>query len=170
MSIVSWTPEEDAALLLVWPSVMPIADVVTQVGRSVHAVRRRAQILKVRRPHQKPHKRPPAGPFWRVPGCFELALEMSQAGVPASEIARRLGCTKNAVIGRLFRTIGSRNPKRPVIAFEERLARYPEPKGCRYIAGDVRRDGIHWCDAPITVFGRSYCDEHHAICWQKAES
>lgn len=157
-----WTAQEKEAFAALLGSGASGALIAEQLGRTLRAVWSKTKALGLS------SARPIGGgvesAFWRENG--DKALEMADAGIPTSEIGRRLGCTKNAVIGRLSRE----GESHPSTTFAERLASYPEPKGCRYIAGDVRRDGIHWCDAPITVFGRSYCDFHHEKCWSRREA
>jgi hypothetical protein len=36
---------------------------------------------------------------------------------------------------------------------------------CCYPIGDPRAAGFRFCEAPVTIVGRSYCEEHHALCW-----
>ena len=38
-----------------------------------------------------------------------------------------------------------------------------EAKGCRFVTGDVRRPGWHYCQQPQAT-GSSYCAYHHAVC------
>lgn len=170
-----WTATEEKVFASLLDSNASGAAIAEQLGRTLHSVWSKSKALGLS------SARPIGGgvesAFWRENG--EKALEMALAGVPMQTIAAELGCTRNAVIGRLNRSRlyqGHPNPPpgpkwkpKPSEGLEERLARYPEPKGCRYIAGEVRRGGIHWCNAPITVFGRSYCDEHHALCWSGRE-
>jgi hypothetical protein len=37
-----------------------------------------------------------------------------------------------------------------------------EPRGCRFIQGDVKEGGWRYCQAPRRP-GSSYCEEHHAL-------
>lgn len=37
-----------------------------------------------------------------------------------------------------------------------------EPRGCRFIQGDVKAGGWHYCQLPRRD-GSSYCEQHHAL-------
>lgn len=41
----------------------------------------------------------------------------------------------------------------------------PDSYGCQYPIGELREPNFRFCDAPRQR-GRSYCDEHHDLCWK----
>jgi hypothetical protein len=164
-----WTAAQEHDLRLLWP----IADVsketiACKVGRTVKALNAKAKAIGVHRPRP----RSPV-PFWRDnPDRIVLALELIRQGNSFSFVASRIGCTKNALIGRVHRSreYAGRRIFLGMSSLEGRLAAYPVPQGCRHITGDVR-DGpgrYRFCDAPIAVVGASYCPEHMKLCHQKA--
>lgn len=153
-----WTSAQDAILIALWPRGVRPEILAYSLGRTEAAVCKHATELRLRR-----HRERPLG--WWNEDRREAAFQMQADGYSASAIAGELGCTKGAVIGLWNRR---RRLNERFSTFEERLARYPEPKGCRYPIGDPL-EKIVWCDAPITVFGRVYCDSHHEKCWYRRE-
>ena len=74
-------------------------------------------------------------------------------GLSAREIGARVGMSRNAVIGRLWRAT-EREPPPPAWA-------PPEPKGCRWVEGEPRgKPGWEWCGAPIAAGGGWWCAAH----------
>ncbi|HYH37918.1 MAG TPA: GcrA family cell cycle regulator [Azospirillum sp.] len=80
-----------------------------------------------------------------------------------SEIADLFGTTRNAVAGRCHRLglvsndgVGGYAVQRR--REEERSTK--EPRGCRWIHGDLGDDGWTYCQAPRRP-GSSYCENHH---------
>jgi GcrA cell cycle regulator len=76
----------------------------------------------------------------------------------ASEIGRRIGVTKNAVIGKVWRLALPRrreaqpNPKRPEIPF-------PARDECFWPIGNPGTPGFHFC-GQAAVAGKPYCEAH----------
>lgn len=93
--------------------------------------------------------------------CELLALD-----TPRPAIARELGMSKNAVIGKSFR-LGLNKPKRPPAAPVRTPDPFPGPRECRHPIGHPRKDGFHFCAAAIKE-GSPYCPEHHALCYVPA--
>jgi GcrA cell cycle regulator len=93
------------------------------------------------------------------------------AGYSTAEIGRRLGVTKNSVVGRAHRLdLPARvSPIKPT-ATPVAVAR-PGKRGCQFIAGSPNwlalGDAIY-CGAELR-HGSQYCEEHHARCWRPAE-
>ena len=80
-----------------------------------------------------------------------------------SEIADLFGTTRNAVAGRCHRLglvskdgVGGYAALRRTT--EERNVK--EPRGCRWIHGDLSDDGWAYCQARQRP-GSSYCEQHH---------
>lgn len=163
----SWTERQEHDLMRLWPIPGVSRETIAcVVGRTVIAVTSKASELRVHRPAHN-------SPFWLDdPARTTEALESAHAGETLRKAAERIGCTRNALIGRLNRLSTYRgHPSRgDRSTMDERLAAYPVPQGCRFIHGDVR-DGpgrYRFCDAPIAVVGASYCPEHMKLCHQKA--
>lgn len=117
------------------------------------------------------------------------------AGFPTEEMGRRLGCSKNAILGKVHRLglPGSQSPIRrepnvaarihkpkprpsplPSLAKEVPLAKPPrEPRHAPTCEWPLS-DGRPWrfCDAPVKPKApdapqSAYCLEHHKLCWHK---
>lgn len=99
-------------------------------------------------------------------------------GLTTGEIGKRLGVSKNAVVGKAHRLglkgrpspIKRTKPSRPAAP----PPKEPEPKirslvdlsanTCRWPIGDPREPGFHFCGKP-TADGKPYCSEHAAIAY-----
>lgn len=93
---------------------------------------------------------------WRDPQQLEAAIELYKA-LPASEVARRLGITKNSVIGAMNRAGITKRPH-PIIPPPRS---FPPPDGCLWPCGDPGSPDFHFCGAPKVPGPRSlYCQEH----------
>jgi GcrA cell cycle regulator len=104
--------------------------------------------------------------FW-TPERAVAVVELAAEGLLTREIGRRLGCSRNAVIGRLHRQGLSNVHKEadPQTIFD----RLPDLKlsGCRWIVGDVRAGRWSYCGAPVSEPGGSWCAEHRARVFEK---
>jgi len=90
-------------------------------------------------------------------------------GIPTSEIGRRLGVTKNAVVGKVHR-LGLPKRNSP-IRTEKPVVKKEEPKGnrvnmdnlrpsmCRWPEGEPGKENFHFCGKPI-VPEKPYCAHH----------
>jgi GcrA cell cycle regulator len=98
-----------------------------------------------------------------TPERVDLLTQLWDLGLPAAEIGRRLGLTKNAVIGKVHR-----------IALSPRVVTVlPEPKrnpfdfngpSCLWPFGHPGEDDFHFCGArPLA--GRPYCANHAAVAY-----
>lgn len=112
-------------------------------------------------------------------------------GMPAVEIGRRLGVTKNSIIGRKNRlNLPSREspikkrtptqerkpavrklfPKHPVVVKPPPIIHRPPPKPptcdkpCCWPIGDPRESGFRFCEKPAAT-GHWYCPEHRSIAY-----
>jgi GcrA cell cycle regulator len=50
-----------------------------------------------------------------------------------------------------------------------RMPFYPPPRSCQWPHGDPKHADFRFCHGPIETVGSSYCDEHRARAYQKAE-
>jgi hypothetical protein len=96
---------------------------------------------------------------------LEQLQTLFDAGLSCREIGRELGCTKNAVSGKISRLGLNRQPELP--SFEERVGwDRVVATGCRWVEGDPRKDW-HWCGAPQEAH-KPYCADHMRSAWHKA--
>jgi GcrA cell cycle regulator len=109
-----------------------------------------------------------------TPERVDLLTQLWDQGLPSAEIGRRLGLTKNAVIGKVHR-----------IALSPRVVTVlPEPKRnpfefingpcCVWPYGHPGEDDFHFCGAR-PMAGKPYCADHSAVAYirpkeQKAEA
>jgi GcrA cell cycle regulator len=92
-------------------------------------------------------------------------------GLTTVEIGKRLGVSKNAVVGKAHR-LGLKSRPSPI----RRLGKKPEPKKeeatvytlatlttltCRWPIGDPKEEDFHFCGKPIFLT-KPYCAEHCA--------
>lgn len=85
-------------------------------------------------------------------------------GLPTSEIGRRLGVSKNAVIGKIHR-LGLSNRKSPVQKKPQKAAIIGMESlttgMCNWPDGDPGTDGFNFCGRP-TLQEKPYCADHCA--------
>lgn len=167
MATSPWTAAQEHDLRVLWPlAEVSTKTIACKVGHTIRALRAKAKAIGVHRARMTS-----LVPFWNDnAGRTALALELIQQGNSFSSVASRIGCTKNALIGRMHRSheYAGRRIFLGVSSMDERLAAYPVPKGCRFIHGDVRAGGWHYCDEKVAVVGASFCPEHMKLCHQKA--
>lgn len=96
-------------------------------------------------------------------------------GLTTGEIGKRLGVSKNAVVGKAHR-LGLKSRPSPI----RRAAKKAEPKKeevkkvftladltsqtCRWPDGDPKHDNFHFCGQPV-FHGKPYCLEHCAAAY-----
>ena len=101
---------------------------------------------------------------WTVERVSELQ-KLWATGASTAEIGRRLGVTKNAVVGKAHRSGLAprpspirRLPASPLTPRPVRLA--PVGKAvCNWPYGDPQHDDFHFCGA-VAAPGKPYCAEH----------
>lgn len=141
----------------------------------------------------------------------EKLRQMWAEGLTANEIAKRLGVTKNAIVGKVHRlclkarpspiknknaeetsaetvvvatqkTIQKADGRVEIVAGEEGVVKKTETKSahagnvklteldshtCRWPIGDPRDDDFCFCGKRVRT-GQTYCDEHSAMAYVKA--
>jgi GcrA cell cycle regulator len=106
--------------------------------------------------------------FW-TPERAEIVVELAGMGLLTREIGRRLGCTRNAVIGRLYRQgFRMRNTPEPPTIYD----RLPNVNtgGCRWITGDVCGGEWSYCGARVAQPGGSWCATHRGRVFDKRKA
>lgn len=111
---------------------------------------------------------------WTDEMVVELA-KLWEQGLTTGEIGRRLGISKNAVVGKAHR-LGLQSRPSP-IKREKGKEDKPEKKNkkyitlmdlttrmCRWPIGDPREENFHFCGKEIPV-GGTYCSHHAGIAY-----
>jgi hypothetical protein len=159
-----WTKERVNLLFELTNDGLSIPEIARRLGTTKDTVRGR-----IRRKHIHRTINNLYGPFW-TKERVNLLFDMADDGLKASEIARRLGTTKNAVIGKIHRVDGSLL-NRPTTTMKERLDALDRlrPAGaCAWPIGDeVKNSDFHFCRKPVALFSKSYCENHHPMVWVK---
>ena len=134
-----WTPEEEELVRQLWPNVqIPTEKICSHVGRSLMAIKRKAIRLGVKRiwprsdsPKEKPKN--DAVSFWTEQRDAELRILLAD-GKSAREAAEKIGCTRNACIGRSRRldirssAPSNSRPKKPKETPKPKAAPIPKPE------------------------------------------
>jgi GcrA cell cycle regulator len=149
-----WTPAAEAWLRELWAQSDPVLStglIGSMMGCGKNAVVGKAHRLNLP-PRPSPiatlrnpdgtavERKPPAKRVPKAPGAL----------VTLPSLARPLPVVRVEVPA---------PPPRPVVV------RQTAARGCCYPIGDPRAAGFRFCDAPVERLGRSYCEEHHALCW-----
>jgi transposase len=172
-----WIPERrERVIALMRAGAFPRA-IAGELGTTPKAVAAFVQRLRqdgTLPPPRPTMLRPKSGPSWWNDERRELALDLTAAGYGPSEAARRLGATKNAIIGFLDRARARDEPRAfretddggELPSLDERLGfSRVIATGCRWIEGDPRGDW-DWCRAP-TILGSSWCGPHWSQVFSK---
>lgn len=113
---------------------------------------------------------------------IELLKTLWGEGLTTGEIGKRLGVSKNAVVGKahrlglkgrpspIKRTRKAAKPDKPEKPAEPAKA-VMELQGptCRWPFGDPREPGFHFCGKPALT-GKPYCAEHAAVAYVNSSS
>ena len=98
-----------------------------------------------------------------TPERVELLNQLFEEDLPTSEIGRRMGLTKNAVIGRLHRSAMTRREATPKLLPQRNFFELSGP-GCLWPHGHPDDAQFHFCGArPLP--GKPYCADHAAIAY-----
>ena len=98
-----------------------------------------------------------------TPERVERLTQLFEEGLPTAEIGRRLGLTKNAVIGKLHRIALAPRGGTPVAPPQRNFFEFNGPS-CLWPHGHPDDADFHFCGArPLP--GKPYCPEHAAIAY-----
>jgi GcrA cell cycle regulator len=103
-------------------------------------------------------------PFWTAERFAEL-LRLRSDGDSFSKCANRLGCTKNAAIGKMDRARYPRRPRARDLYHPAEPTPNPFPElttGCLWPLGHPNSPDFRFCDAQ-KVPGKPYCSAHAAM-------
>ena len=93
----------------------------------------------------------------------ERLSQLFAEGLPTAEIGRRMGLTKNAVIGRLHRNAMTRREAKPKAPPLRNVFEFTGPS-CLWPYGHPNDTNFHFCGAR-PMAGKPYCAEHAAIAY-----
>ena len=122
---------------------------------------------------------------WTPERIEELEI-LWETGMPTKQIAKKMGTTKNAIIGKANRLGLSRRPspipktgRKPIVKPDLKVVEVVETKDmidhppkklralielrngeCRYPYGDPKKEGFGFCAEPTK---KTYCDKHKKI-------
>jgi GcrA cell cycle regulator len=114
---------------------------------------------------------------------IEQLRELWAEGLTTGEIGKRLGVSKNAVVGKAHR-LGLKGRPSPIKRSKTPRQAPAAPKEkdqkirsvvdlsahtCRWPIGDPREPGFHFCGAP-SMANKPYCEKHAAIAYVGSSS
>lgn len=102
-----------------------------------------------------------------TPELIATLESLWNAGLTTTEIGRRMGMSKNAVIGKAHRLGLSGRPS--PIRREARPPRRVTGPVCQWPIGDPRLPGFHFCGEPALP-GKPYCSHHCATAYTRGSS
>ena len=102
---------------------------------------------------------------------------MWKQGLTTGEIGKRLGVSKNSIVGKVHRLQLDARPS-PIKKKDEEqenaaVAATAETKPaavkatCRWPIGDPKDENFHFCGRKVRI-GQTYCEEHAAVAYVKA--
>ena len=98
-----------------------------------------------------------------TPERVERLTQLFEEGLPTAEIGRRLGLTKNAVIGKLHRIALAPRGGPPIAPPQRNFFEFTGPS-CLWPHGHPDDADFHFCGArPLP--GKPYCAEHAAVAY-----
>ena len=102
-----------------------------------------------------------------TPELIDALQQLWTQGASTAEIGRKLGVSKNAVVGKAHRLKLSARPS-PIKRPPEPAQRYTGPV-CQWPIGDPRTSDFHFCREPAAS-GKPYCTAHCAQAYSKSSS
>ncbi len=105
---------------------------------------------------------------WTAERIAELK-HLWAAGTPTAEIGRRLGVSKNAVVGKVHR-LGLAGRPSPIRKFQAAVVDIVVDSGrpCQWPFGDPGADDFHFCGAPALT-DKPYCPDHCARAYVRTD-
>src|SRR5215831_18083657 len=152
-----------------WAPLMPILTALFAEGLSDALIGERIGLSKstvTAQRHRCGMKRPPRPGTWTQARQDELQ-RLFDEGLSAAEIGRRMSLTKNTVIGRLDRNGMTR--RHTFTPHQPQRNYFNGAYSCLWGYGDVGEDDFHFCGAPVTAIGESWCSKHRAIVFRRPE-
>ena len=98
---------------------------------------------------------------------IEDLVHLWGAGSSTAEIGRRLGISKNAVVGKAHR-LGLPQRPSPIKRRSATVTKLAGP-ACQWPIGDPRKTDFHFCGEP-SAHGKPYCDHHCAVAYTRSGS
>jgi GcrA cell cycle regulator len=103
--------------------------------------------------------------FWWTPELVEQLSALWEQGVSAAVIGRKMGISKDAVIGKVHRLNLPRHELSRTLSPEA-----APMKGCRFpMWPDDAAPTLEFCGKPVPVAGAPYCHDHMRVCFAAAK-
>ncbi|HLB07331.1 MAG TPA: GcrA family cell cycle regulator [Alphaproteobacteria bacterium] len=93
-----------------------------------------------------------------TPERIELVKNLWQEGLTTSAIARKVGVSKNAVVGKVHR-LGLPGRESPIRHKPSKVVGMAKGAVCHWPLGEPGADGFGFCGKPAAP-GKPYCAEH----------
>ena len=107
-----------------------------------------------------------AASIW-TPNLVEQLRSLWQTEASTAEIGRRLGISKNAVVGKAHR-LGLANRAAPVAARAPVVVSISSRQSCQWPVGHPGESDFHFCGSPSTP-GKPYCSEHSSKAYRTVQ-
>lgn len=109
--------------------------------------------------------------FW-TPRRTDEMRRLHSTSLTYAEIGVRLGTTKNAISGKVYRLrLNVRKPSTTASATMvqrlDALDLFPKQSCCVFPLGHPGTDGFRFCGESVADPGEPYCAEHRGRCWTK---
>tara|TARA_B100001559_G_scaffold300434_1_gene286554 strand:+ start:59 stop:418 length:360 start_codon:yes stop_codon:yes gene_type:complete len=104
--------------------------------------------------------------FEWTPERVEELTKLWATGLSASEIGRKLGITKNAVVGKVRRLDLAMRRQPPVAKIDHKIITLDSLKAnmCSWPNGEPGKPGFRFCGKPAEI-GKPYCAYHCEIAY-----
>jgi GcrA cell cycle regulator len=99
-----------------------------------------------------------------TPELIDQLGALWEQGLATAEIGRRLGISKNAVIGKAHRMALTSRPSPLKSPPRRRVAGAVQAPGCSWPTGHPGEKGFHFCGGK-PMPGKPYCAEHAALAY-----
>lgn len=160
-------PERDQRIRELRAKNWPASKIGRELGVSQGHVEFRLRALKIRCSHY--NSRSPVDSPWNDLKIKNEVVRLHAEGVVIAAIGRRLGLTKNQIIGFCHRNGLTRKNTQPYYVPQRDY--FGDKPGCLYPYGEIGRPNFHFCGAiPHSWLSRTgklvlspYCRVHHKI-------